>query len=610
MPWRALAAGWAFGLMASVFAASPGLAQADGSSPDESGAPTRLVPESGDGGTRRGAAPSQRGDDASDAAGETDGGPSGIEVDRLAPPGAGTVGTLDSDGEGLGSSLWQGTPRRLIVALLPRIPADLHDSALRDLARRLLLSSTAPPSRKEADTSRVSLLRLRFERLMALGYYADVAALFQVVPRRKQTGPLQRQATVARLLAGKLDPACQTVSARIAESDAIFWQKAMAVCQFARGERRAADLTVSLLRELGGDTAAGFLAAYDVVAGGADAEMRAPLSPLVLALFRRSETAIPAAALRSTSPGVMRVIARHEATPLARRMEAAERASAVGALPPAELRALYKAADFHATRLEAAVQQNVIDAPPAGKQMQPAMRRALRYQAARRAETVSLRAELVNAAIAEAAAARKPAARRAFLSVLLEDAPRPDLIWFAGTAGRTLYAAGRADRAGEWLKLAREEALISPDAAAAMTGLWPYARLAGGTAVPMRGGLAAWRQAETADAAALTLRESLLRASFAGLDLREVRTWTGIAAEASAPRRAVPGAALLEALRLAGTAKRRGEVVLLTVIGLGQTGLDAVHPLTLQTALTALRQVGLDEVARRIAVDAALANGI
>jgi len=606
-----LAAAWL-----GVCAALPGFAQ--------TGEPSRLGPIQSDDTDEAGRdAPAEqesgaRDGDGADADGAgadgptSDGGdrtPDGIEVDRLGTLDTATIGILDPKKGGLGPEMWRETPRRVVNALLPRMPARFDSPALRDLARRLLLSSSAPPKRKQSpDDDTPGLLDLRVDRLMAMGHYADAVELLRVVPRGDLTPALRRHRVVAGLMTGKTDQACQHVDARVDSTDVVFWQEALAVCQLAQGQPQQANFTVSLMREMA-HRPTGFLGVYDAVTAGAALPAN-PYPPLARALLVAGQGPLPEAAVDRGDPGLARAIAGHAPTPARVRVIAGEWAAAADLLAPAELRRLYSAITFPESLVTAAVERRLVLAPPAVGAAAPAVRRALRFQAAKNATAAADRARVLARVLAGAPMDRYGAVARAVMPLLTAKGPRPGLIWFAGTAGRALYAAGRAEAATKWLMMAREEAVITPDAAKALTDLWPYARLAGSAAVPMNGGLAAWREAQPSSGARVTVQESLLRAAFHALNERDQRTWLDIAAETPAEARPVPPSALIYALRDAGDADRVGEVAVLTVIGLGRTGLDEVHPLMLETALTALRRVGLAPIARRLAIEAALANGI
>ncbi|MGB8842110.1 MAG: hypothetical protein WCC64_13700, partial [Aliidongia sp.] len=89
----------------------------------------------------------------------------GITVDALAPLTPDSIGALGPGDRGLPESMWQGTPRATVEALLPRI-GTTGSPTLQDLAYRLLASAAMPP----AGSGDGSLLALRAERLTnALG---------------------------------------------------------------------------------------------------------------------------------------------------------------------------------------------------------------------------------------------------------------------------------------------------------------------------------------------------------------------------------------------------------------------------------------------------------
>jgi len=626
-PVRALALGLALALILVGEAVAQSDAEFD---PDAgaSGAPLRLAPldapESGDATAGAESRDDSRAADGSKAREPADSGAGqaieGVEVDRLSAPDPAALGTLDPAGRGLDPALWRGTPRHVVVNLLPRLPGELASAALRDLAERLLLSAATPPRQRQADgEAGRSLLELRVAALGAIGAYDGVTDLLGVVPRAALTPPLARAWVEALFLQQRVDAACKRVGRTSAT--AAFWQKASAVCQVARGERAQADLTVSLLRETGTARHAGFLRAYDaLVLGRLDDLDPDALEPLALGLLLAGDAPLPAAfALPARNTGFLAAVARHSPTALERRIRAAEIATARGALPPAELRTLYGAAAFDTTAEDesgpvggvkaAAARASVPTSAALG--LAAPLRRALAYQAAGTAEGAVARAELVREALAALPPAADIGVRHAFVPYLKSQTPRPALARFAATAGRSLYVTGHAKSAAAWLTMARAESLVSPEASAALTLLWPYAQLSGTTAVPVNGGLAAWRQMRLDDGGDIALGESLLKAAFEALGAQETRPWIELAAgDGGGGSRPVPSAAMLYALKEAGAAGRLGETVLLTVLALGGPGLDSVHPVTFHTALNALAAVGLEAPARRLAIEAALHNGI
>ncbi len=547
------------------------------------------------------------------AASEDGEAPSGIEVDRLEQLDPDTIGTLDPGKGGLGADLWEGSERRVIEALLPRLPAGLASPTLRHLAHRLLLSSAAPPARRsvESNGERGNLLALRVDRLRALGDIQGLNDLLRVVPQRYDDGTMAQARVEGLMLAHRLEAACRRVRNAIAEQHgAAFWQMALAVCQLRAGEPEAAALTAGLLREQGAGDHPAFFALIES-RGAEDAALPRldRVSPLHLALLWSMGRSVPAAVVERAGPAVLASVSRSPRAPLPVKTRAAERAAAVGAIDPQRTARLYATFEFDDGQLA--------EAPSllrGSRAIRGSGRRALLYQAVRREHLTAPRAELVRLALQEARAADLYAVMAEVLAPTLAGMePVPELAWFAETAGRALYAAGRPEAARAWHRLAREEAIVNPEAAVAVTSLWPYSRLAGAPALTPEGSLAAWRSARAGaedGAHALQHRQSILRACFQALGEPEPVEWIDIALSGNGRARPAAPAPLVYAMEAAADAGRRGEALLLVLVVLGPGGPGDSHPMVLSEALSALTEVGLEAEARALAIEAVLANAI
>lgn len=531
----------------------------------------------------------------------------GIEVDRLGDLNPETLGVLDPGAGGLGPRIWSGTARHVVAALLPRIPDNLTSPVLHEMARRLLLSNTAPPPRRQAGRRGTrSLLHLRVDRLMALGEIAGVAELLRAVPQRFQDDPLLRRRFEALALLRDHDGACDVAYRAMDDSDAAWWQKALAICQLARDRRDQANLTMALLREQGGSASDPFLRLYAALDSGSIALAEGALSRLEVALLLAGGGRLPDAAAEHADLAGLAALARQEQSGALLRTRAAELAAARGQFRDEALRRLYMDFTFKGERL-ASLQS---DEPASGATLSGTEQRALLYQAVRQAESPGQRAQMLRRLFETTPEDLYLAMSRALAPFLMQLEPSANLSGFAAMAGRALYAGGRADAAGHWLTMARAESIVNPEAAAAMTALWPYAQLAGAAEVHVNGGLAAWRTAHAAAEPDKSRREQLLTAAFGALEEGEARSWIEIAADGGLPPQPMPAAAPLYALMEAGKAGRTGEVVLLTLVTVGEQGLEGCHPMLLDVALTALSAVGLEAEARQLAIEAAVANGV
>ena len=108
----------------------------------------------------------------------------------------------------------------------------------------------------------------------------------------------------------------------------------------------------------------------------------------------------------------------------------------------------------------------------------------------------------------------------------------------------------------------------------------------------------------------LGLRQALLRAAFQALGEQDPLPWSAIAANGEVVIRSLPNAALVYALEDASVSRHIGETVLLSLVVLGEPGLDEAHTMALSVVLSALSRVGLQAEARALAIEAALASGV
>ena len=536
---------------------------------------------------------------------------SAIEVNPLADITPDSIGTLDPGAGGFGIEMWRGSDRRIVTRLLGLLPETMSSRGMRALARRLLTSMASPPiSQFEiADEVEQSLLGLRIQRLMTLGEVAALNDLLAVVPSRRDDELRARTRVEGRLLAHDTTEACRLVRNGIASYHQVpYWQKAMVLCQMIAGEVDQMMLGLDLLRERGDDDPVFFALAGALFGAEPVIPEDATLTPLHLAMLQTIGVPLPPGQVARAAPALLLAIARMPNLDIEQRAAAAERACAMGLLDGAALARIYDGFTFTPEELAGAI--------GATETMAGVRLRALLYQAARDQNLPASRAEILRVALELGAAeGLYQALVPVYLPLLLEVPVTATLSWFAADAGRALYAAGRYEQASAWLMLGRQEALIDPQAGTAAASLWPYSRLAGGTALSTDGTLATWRALRAGMGAGggevgLHRGQTLLRAVFQALGERDPLTWGQIAAEGELANRIAPNAALLYALDEASESRRIGETVLLALIVLGAEGPGESHAFALSAALTALTRVGLETEARALAIEAALASGI
>ena len=513
-----------------------------------------------------------------------------IKATPLAPVDAGWIGVLGEAAHPLPQTMWQGTPRALVAAALPRL-APTGSPVLQDLSRRLLLSNAVAPQGADApDTP--SLATLRVGRLMALGDADGALALIDALPTTMSSEDLDRDRVELRFAKDDTEGACRDVQSGIGRHQGVWWDRALIACQALAGDQAKASLGLGLLREQQAPPDPAFDTLVTVLGGHpAKLDKLPDAHPVLIKLLAAAKLLLPADAVASADLLSLRAWASNDAVPPLQRLAAAERAATLGALPPQALAALYGKVEFKPEELGTAIKQGKAPASP--------RERALLYRVARSDPAASVR----TAALANLLGDAKK--RGAFITmaqvvapILGELTPSDELASFAPDAVRAMYAAGRAGAAQAWL--AHVDGAATP-------ALRLLTLLASGATAP--GGDAALQDAVVAvskrDAAQGALMLSLLP------ELGIAVTPGDWAPLIGAPHgAAMPDFAVWTRQQEAANGKRVGETVLLTLL-LARAG-DHLsgEPIVLSRAVAGLKAVGLESEARALALEAALAAGL
>lgn len=527
--------------------------------------------------------------------------PLGFEIESLEEAGNDYVGTLSAADGALPPDLWRGTDRAKVERLLPRLQPTLSP-ALGDLTRRLLLSSAGAPAGKG---SGLDLIALRARLLAGMGSAADAIDLLRLLPETRRNAESDRLLADLSWQVGDAEGACVAIAAAIARGaidDA--WQRALIFCQIRAGNATEAMLGLDLLREQG-ETDPAFDALADALLAGSDAEIKAlPVpTPLHLAMLRAAGRPLPESLAKSADPVILAMVAADADADPGLRLAVAERAALAGVLPAATLAEVYAAQAIDPVVLDAALDRADLATPEA---------RAALYQATAHAAAPADRARLLQRALTPGGSDFW-LRLQVYLPFLGDVAPAADLAWFAPDAARSLYAGGRFEAAAAWLALAQDPTTQDPVAVDAVPALQALAYFAGaGGPVPAIGALLEARQGGVVSGS--DPRTGRLLAIVDAFDASlDVMAAGGAAVVSTAdslvdiPQR---NANLWIDLGDAAAQGRVGETILLALIGLQGQQPEALEPQWLERVLASLRRVGLEDAARRIAVETAVANGL
>ena len=292
--------------------------------------------------------------------------PATIDVEALDATDKDSIGILGGEEGGFGLDMWAGTRRSLVEILLPAVPAQSPSRIMRTLLRRLLLSTAkAPPTTTVADAPNIRtdsdaakpaqkrLIHMRIERLSAMGDIGAVDDLLKVAPNREADQVLLRSQADVLFYGNDYARVCPLVASQIRRVATVYWRKAFIFCQALDGEHERASLGVTLLQEQGEEDLV-FFNLIDALAGleKANIESMSNPRPLHFAMARAAKARLPGDVISSNHPAVLKTVARAPGLHPELRIDAAERAEAMGALQTRIMRDLYTGVPFSQEMLE------------------------------------------------------------------------------------------------------------------------------------------------------------------------------------------------------------------------------------------------------------------
>lgn len=494
-----------------------------------------------------------------------------IEQGSLAELDPWAVGALPRD-QALPRDLWRQSDPTALGLLFDRVTTNIGSPAGARLARQALLSpSLAPPG----DT--IIAARKRYEALARLGLADEIVSMVSGSGEAKRDPGIVLYATQADLARGRLNDACRRANGINAETPPPFVLRLRALCVAAAGEKDAADLALEVARAAG---------ANDVWFNSVIATING--APPARAAVARYDTSLNAAAsvaaklrpppqnaLLNASAFAHAMVARDENAAPAIRVQAAQRALRQNTISPTVARAAVRGQS--ALRPPAVIASAVDEVEAAPNP----------YGQAIAIESGLKRAKPHGEF---AAMARLFAPEIANLRADVGTAPA------AMTFTRAALATGDYRTAQNW----RAAADLAPANVPLLTIL--DLALAAGTNDTANVAALANRRIELAGAAGARLASRDLRA-LAALGMPIGENAESFIARTPAAVGRKPDAALMAQLAAAAGRRAAGEVAIHAALALGD-GAETLDAADLVAVITAMRDAGIGEAARAVAVEA------
>lgn len=524
-----------------------------------------------------------------------------VAVETLSAPDPSSAGLLGDDNGGLGIKMWAGTSRAQAERVIGLLPAPIASPTLRQLQRRLLLTTAEVPAGQTSGEN--SLLGLRVRQLYRLGLNAEAADLGVPKPQALRDRVFTALPINLALQKHDIAAACPLGARALAEEPSeAAWLRVAVFCRFKNGEAASGELALSLWRDQGGeDTAFQALAAIMGGDSRVKVEKLAHVDPLIVAMLRETKRPLPPGSIEIAPAGTLAAIADLPELDPEMRLNALGIGVALGAIPPQRLISAY-------TQLEIPEAQRADIL--AGK-LKGARAAAFLFQQARELNAPGPKRAEALKRVYELAAARGTLFMSAVvLRETLRDLPaEPESLNAAPAVIRLALAAGETGTARLW----RNSLLSQTDPAlttiAAQT--WPLLVLVEPPTAWPEAQFQAWSETlknlPPQRKAALQAMVLIL-AEASGVPV-PAETWQAMIQPGLETSTSNPPVAYWRNLLRASEANAKAETVALALILLGDN-LAKDDPATLATAFGALKRLKLDAEVRALALEAALLRGL
>ncbi|MAU41311.1 MAG: hypothetical protein CMF31_06790 [Kordiimonas sp.] len=538
-----------------------------------------------------------------------------------------SLGVLSNAESGLSYEMWQGSDSEQIVKLLTKLPYFREGGSprLQSLQRRLLLTAARPPVQgplSEQDLlgpsldkvkpalAQQNMLKARLEQLQRQGaLYDHLRFLDLLSPEDVHI----TSAVEAYLLGGRYKEACTFAHIMLEQESDPYWMKVVAFCRVMEGHNAGAALAIDVLREQGVEDDVFFDLLQMLIRGETSPDLAYlasynQLDALSYAMMRVLGQAPPKELWPLMSPQMHTAMATHPVLSAEERLPLAFEAYKAGHIGPDIMRGLLMVPQFTPIQLETAGATAEIDMGVRNE--------ALLYQAAlQRADDLS-RLQLLRPMSARA----QQAGHLALMAPLYKEivqaiAPATDVAGQAGLIVRLLLLSEAADEAVSWYNLVRQNA-YSGDirATKGLLDIWPlllvaldHPEVAWSTEI-----LELWWNSLLV----LSPQERAARATLfyviceaLGKEVPEA-AWQKLAGTASVTNNGQSSSyATWRGLMQAAQRGRQGELVLYSLLTLGEKGVASATPAVISTIVRALREAGLEEDARALALEVLVSRG-
>lgn len=217
---------------------------------------------------------------------------SDLQIQSLRALHAASVDVTADNVTPLGNDIWTGVPGQLVLALLARVQAPAQSPTMTNLYGRLILNgATIPDQSVVAD----DVLSLRLKKIVDQGFFEAANTYFGRIPSNSMTDALRKHKVELMLLDGREEAVCADEAVVPVDANTVFWAKFDTYCRLVANDFDKAELGAALLEERGDDDPLFFALVAALVGSPVDFDGRSEtVEPVHYAMLKRRDAAFPA----------------------------------------------------------------------------------------------------------------------------------------------------------------------------------------------------------------------------------------------------------------------------------------------------------------------------
>ena len=523
------------------------------------------------------------------------------ELEKIDPN---TIGTITEKEGGLGYDMWSGSERNIIQNYLRNLPVNKESETAIELMKILLLSNADVPKSKDP----MDLILIRINKLIEIGDFENAKSLIDLVkwvPYKEDNVEILIKQTEINLSLNNFDLACSDIEEKRKKfNENNFWAKVEIFCQILNGDTNKANLSISLLKEDQNFNDDNFLEIIDSLIYKEEIKSGNlfDLDLLNLVMTRVANINIKESYVLNDNPLFLTMIYRMSNAPIKLRIEAIEKSKKLLNLPIETIEEIYNSYDLKEKDKKISLDDNIL----LGSDTQ-----SILFQMAITEDYEERKAKILKKALELASInGNFTLISKLNLNSILEIKPSKKISWFSNYAAKSLLISNKKEEAMAWYEISKKEKNKNPQLFNDFIELWVIVELLNLND----------KENQYKNISQNEIFESInkfesqnikLEFDTFGLYILEYfgmkinpQFWLTNLENEEIESKQLPNSSLISLLKNASENQKVGETILLILMSLGNKNFNQLHPFFLQIVISSLNQIGLQEKAFDLVMEA------